>query len=113
MEEVIKIAFSVDKNFIAQLTVCITSILINSSKDDKFAFYLLSADITEKELKKIEKLKNFKDFKLNLITINTELFKNCPISNHIQLPTYFRFVLPKIISDDKILYVRVPWWPSG
>lgn len=101
----IKIVFSSDNNFVEQLAVAICSILINSTPDENFKFYILDGGITAKNKEQIKYLKKIKDFQLEFVEINQEDFKDCPISKHFKLPTYFRLKLPTLLSEDKILYM--------
>ncbi len=99
------IVFSVDNNFVQQLSVTIASILLNSKKDDKFMFYVLDGGIFDINKKEIEKLNSIKTFNIKYLKINPKAFEKCPIFAHFSKATYYRFKLPSLINSDKVLYM--------
>lgn len=107
MNNEIKIAFAINKDFFYQQGACLASILTNSAKDDKFIFYILYSDIPKEQLKKYEKLKKIKDFSIKYIEVFEKDFEKYPInpSTHLKPATYYRLSLSNLLKEDKILYL--------
>ena len=107
----IHIVFSCNNDYAQHLAVTIASILKNSKKDEKFAFYILDGGISEENKYKINLLAKIKTFEIFYIQVNSQIFftsfKNT-IWGHISIETYFRYLIPQFFQHlDKILYLDV------
>lgn len=103
------ICLSCDNNYAQYAGVVIASILLNSDDKSFFNFYILDGNIEQENKDKIEKLKEIKNFNLNFISIDENLFevyKKIGTHSYISLSAYYRLklvsLLPKI---DKVLYL--------
>lgn len=102
------IFFASDDKFAKYLCVALTSLLINADKKDVFNFYILDSGISEKSKLNILKLRKIKDFEIEYIRTDENIFKNLPLSSacpHIPLQTYFRYLIPYFKPDiEKCFY---------
>ncbi len=103
----INICFSTDNNYAQHLAVAIVSILKNSKETDTFSFFVLDAGITYENKNKISELKKIKDFNIEYIKINLELFKDYPHnSKYITIATYSRLLISSLLNTmDKVIYL--------
>jgi len=99
------IAFLIDDNYAEQLAVTIVSILINTKSNIKFNFYILDTGISEANKKKILKIKKYKEFNIEFIKINSDIFKNAPTIYHLKNLNYARILLPSLVNCKKILFL--------
>lgn len=109
MTNTIEIFFAADDNFARHLCAAMASILDNANNDDCFNFYILDDNISDYNKNKIINLKKIKEFNVEFIKVDNELFKNCPQSVHcpqITKQTYYRYIIPKIKPElKKVLYL--------
>ena len=104
----INIVFGVDDNYITQLATLIISILLNSSKECNFNFYVLNTGIKEENKKKLETIKNIREFNLNYIDVSNYDFSKFPLNRDgISIATYYRLFIPDVIPNniEKCLYL--------
>lgn len=103
------IFFASDNNFVMHLCVAISSILCNSLPDESFNFYILDDNISPANRQKLLNLRKIKQFNIEFIKVDNELFKDCPQSSHcpqITRQTYYRYIIPKIKPElKKVLYL--------
>ena len=109
------ICFSLDENYSEQLSVAITSLLLNSDEDESFSFYVLNEKMSEINRKKILALKKTKDFEINFIDVDANAFIDFPIPRNrwteckestISRPAYFKYLIANQLSHlDKVLYL--------
>ena len=101
------IFFAVDHNYVEHLCVTISSILVNSRDFDVFNFYIIDSGLLETDKKKIEELKKYKDFNIEYIKVNMEMFKNYPIKNsYLSLATYAKYLISDLKPEiDRCLYL--------
>lgn len=105
----VKISMSTDNNYVYPTIVSMTSIMENSSKNNKYEFYILfSGNISKKSKENILSLSK-KYGNCSIKTINMKnAFKNAFVSRHITPAAYYRLSLPSILKDiDKVLYMDV------
>ena len=81
--EKIKIAFCINNCFAAPLAAAMSSILVNSNNDDEFEFFIISDDLSEKNCKKLNDLKNIKNFSIKFLKIKDSEFKDFLIQNNL------------------------------
>ncbi len=104
----IHICFSSDEKYVHHMVVAMTSILKNIKSDRKPVFHILNGGISQKDKRKIEKLKKIKNFNIEYLPISSESFKNCPLggaADYITLPAYYRFKITSLIKADKVIYL--------
>lgn len=103
------IFFASNDNYVQHLSVSIASILINSLPNEKFNFYILDGNISNKNKDTLLSLKNLKDFNMEFIKIDEEMFKMCPITPecyHISNQCYYRYIIPLVKPElKKVLYL--------
>lgn len=111
MPEKIHIAFCSDRNNVPFLGVALKSIVDNSSAEISYVVYVIHDGMDCQEFCYLRLLAGCRrNFELKFIDINKagegEKFKNLYASGHITLATYWRFLLPEILSDvNKLIYL--------
>ena len=106
MKKYVNIVLTSDKNYIKIISVTMTSILENLSKDKTARFFLFTQGFTNKDIKEIGQLK--KKYDCEIINISMEkylhLFDFVDISTfknkYISLACYFRLLMLKILPED-------------
>ena len=109
----IYIAMSLDNNYIYPTIVSITSIMENSSKENKYIFYIMHPDefseINKKKLKSIEKKYNYICI-INFLNMGNKyqglnLKKETP-TDILTTPAYYRLSLSDLLPKvDKIIWL--------
>lgn len=107
-ENAIRICMACDDKYAIHCASAIASMIDNHKSEEKLEFFILNRNISEKNKKRLQKLANTGKSSINFISVNPEVFKNCPVpvGMHFSLETYFRLKIPEIFPDfDKILYI--------
>lgn len=103
----INIAFATDSNYIFQTLVAMESVMRSASYDRDYRFILLlSSDISPEDLKLFDIFADeYSGCVIEKHIIKKE-FKEANLSiEHITTPTYYRLLLPDLISDERCLYL--------
>ena len=107
--DIMHIFFASDENFAMHLTAVLSSILLNANDNDFHFFHILDDDISDRSKQIILELKRIKDFDIEFIKIDNNIFKDCPLvpnCSHITRQTYYRYIIPKIKPQlEKVLYL--------
>lgn len=100
------IAFCADDNYIKYVGVSIFSILENNP-DLMLNFHLFVTEIAEEDKEKLRNISsNSKNFNLSVYYINTDFFKDLPISEHFSTAIYYRLVIPYVLyNEEYVLYL--------
>lgn len=105
---IIPIAFAFDNNLVMPACVCISSLLMNASKDTFYDIFILHSEkkgIDRVELDKIPQY--YKNCKIQYRTVGDE-FDNAFEIRGITTPAYYRLLIPELIPEyKKILYSDV------
>lgn len=101
------IFFAVDHNYVEHLCVTMASILVNARDFDHFNFYIIDSGLLRGDKKKIESLKKHKDFNIEYLKVDMEIFKNYPIKNsYLSLATYAKYLIVELKPElDRCLYL--------
>lgn len=93
--DTINIAFNINDKYVPYWGVCLASLLLNTTKEDKIHVILLGPSISEENKRKIESLKKLKYFTLEYHQINSSAIKQMPQSSqqHISPETNYRLLL--------------------
>ena len=102
----INICFATDNNYAKYMGLALMSVLKSANKEDNLHLFILDNNIKQEEKNKIATLQKIKPFKISYIPINEEMFKGCHFrAGKITVTTYARFLAPKLINEDKLLYL--------
>ncbi len=102
----IHIACAADNKYTQHTVVMLTS-LFENNKENEIHLHFFSADFNIENQKIIEKTVTKYQQKFSFYPLDSELFKNCYVSNHVSFATYYRIVIPNILVNQtsKILYL--------
>ncbi len=105
----INICFTCDDNYGEYAAVTIASILSNADHNDQLTFYIISHNLSKDKQEKIDHLKNIKDFKIQYIFPNENLFKeykDIKTIEYLPLASFYRLKIYDLVKDvDKIIYL--------
>ena len=104
--ENVHVVFAINNSYSQQCAVVIASILKNS--DAFYHFHVLDGGITDKNKRKLCKLKKIKDFNISYYDMKKYDFTSLPLNRDwISVETYYRLYISDIIdkSIDKIIYL--------
>ena len=103
----INIALATDKGYLKQAIVVMESVMISGKQDNTYHFYLLTDVGTEKAFRDYKKRLciRYNNCKIDCI-IMEDIFGGVDIHiSHITTPTYYRLLLPRLISCDRCIYL--------
>ena len=107
--KIVHLAFCSDGPNIPFLAVALKSIIDNSSSEYRYLVYIVHDGISYCNKGNLLALvRNHKNFDLSFIDIGEYSckFSGLFVSGHISLASYWRFVLPEILTDvDKLVYL--------
>ncbi len=106
MKETIHIACAADNAYVQHATVMLCS-LFENNKANLVHIHFFSADFSNSNIEIIQSLVNKYGQKFNFYELESSLFKNCYISNHVSYATYYRILIPNLVQSitPKILYL--------
>ena len=107
-KKVIPIFFTVDDNYTPFLSVVLSSIIDNCSKDYHYVIKVLSTNVSDKNKKKISKFAS-KDFDIEFVDLNDYMNKiqeKLYTRDYYTSTTYFRLFIPELYPQyDKAIYL--------
>ena len=106
--EMINILCTPDNNYVPYCGIMLTSLFENNKGVD-FEVYIMCEGLDGKNIADFEKLSEFYNVPINILTVNKELFKKCPVrpGDHISIAAYFRLIAPEMLPKhiNKVLYI--------
>lgn len=106
MKQEIHICFASDDNYAPYMGLAILSILQSAAKEDSFHFYILDNKISTKNKTKLDSLHAQYTFQLDYIELDEKMFARCDARRAgWTLSIFGRYLIPKVISADKVLYL--------
>ena len=107
-KRVINVCLAFDDKYVFPALTLLASIMVNSSKEDHYAIYVLDGGITYPNKKVLMNLSKMLSFDIHFIQIDKKDFANCPIpeKGHFALSNYFRLKIPSLLPNiEKIIYL--------
>ena len=102
----INIGFCIDDSYAQLLGVMMTSVLSFAKEEDSYKYFKVTDFLSDENKSKDEELKKNKDFELEYIYLNDKDFENVN-TGHLKISQIYRFLLFKLESVDKLLYLDV------
>ncbi|ECQ5747901.1 glycosyltransferase family 8 protein, partial [Campylobacter jejuni] len=110
MRKNIHIFFTINDVYSGYLSACMISILDSLDRDYIPYFYIIDGGVSEKNKNKLKFLNIGREFYVEFIAVNQDLFKNLPNSSqsHISNETNYRFLVSTIKPNlDKCIFLDV------
>jgi lipopolysaccharide biosynthesis glycosyltransferase len=103
----ISVLFSADDRYARYCAVTMLSVLENTSSAGKLHFYILSPDISQNNIHRIEKVCNQFNAMVSVIPVDIKLFSSLPtVQKHINLNMYSRIYAPELCKEcERIIYL--------
>ena len=102
--EELHVGYGIDENYARCMGASITSICLNNPNQN-FVFHILASGLKEESQSKIKELADNFNINIHVYCINNDVFKKLPTQVHLPLSTYYRFILPVLLSVPRILYL--------
>ncbi len=103
MEPII-LVFALKGDFGAHLAVTLQSIF-ETNKGEKFEIIALIYEVSEDDQAKIIELVENWQSSIRLVPVEISQFLGLPVAFHLDLSSYFRLLIPQIVSGNKALYL--------
>lgn len=98
------IALCTDEKYSFPCGVCVTSILENN-KEEECNIYIISKELKIKTIEKFKKLQKKYRQKVEIILVSDNAFEGLKISERFPESIYYRFMLPQLLNEDKVIYL--------
>lgn len=100
----INLALCCDDKFVMPVLVCLTSIFENNKKYG-FRVYIITAGITKQNKEKFEHLAKIYHQCILVKNIDSSRFAVLPSRDRYVVATYYRFILPELLTESKVLFL--------
>ena len=106
-KNIIPVVWGLDEKYVLPAFVVMHSILAHS--DEKYCFYILTADHITEQVQEYASLLNdrYDNFDLSVKMVDKNLFAGARIHNqHLSIAAYFRLLIPELITEyEKCIYL--------
>jgi len=105
---IVPIVFSANNYYIPYMSTTMQSIMENSNPNTHYRFIVLHKDIDKNHIGILERqISAFPHFSIKFIDVNSFISGyNFFISRHITVETYFRLLIPELLSEyEKVIYI--------
>lgn len=104
--EQMHICFASDDHYAPYMGMAVFSILQNAYPQERFRFYVLNNKISPENKRNVESLAQYHPFEISWLPLDESVFKDCDAKRKtLTLSTFGRYLIPKLISADKVLYL--------
>ena len=100
----INLVLCCDDNYVIPVLTCLTSVFENN-KEYSFCVYIVTAGITHENERKFQSLLDIYSQCIIVKNIDSSRFDVLPSRGRYVVATYYRYILPEILSEDKVLYL--------
>lgn len=104
----INILCATDNDYVPYCGIMLTSLFENNKEAD-INVYILTENLNDTNKEKIKQLSQAYQKRIEIITVDSEKLKDCPIriGDHVSIATYYRLLAPILLPSeiDKVLYL--------
>ena len=97
-----------DDNYVPYCGIMLTS-LFENNKEAEINVYILTENLNDTNKEKIKQLSQTYQKRIEIITVDSEKLKDCPIQrdDYVSIATYYRLLAPVLLPQEieKILYL--------
>lgn len=98
------IGFGINAAYARYMGVTITSIAKNNP-DLALTCHVFANSIEQIDINRLKLLSKQYQIDIILYLIDDRHFQGLPTKRYLPIPTYFRFILPKVVNADRVLYL--------
>lgn len=98
------ITLCTDDNYASHCAICVASILENNKESD-CCVYIITDGLNETNSLRFQRLSEAYNKPIKVVKADLSGFEQLQVTNHLGRSMYFRFLLPDIVDDDKVLYL--------
>lgn len=109
--EPIALLTTLDKNYLPQLQVLLTSIHLNNP-GEIFSLYLLHENIPRENLEQVRVQCDRYGYTFTPVTVEEALFKGAPVTKQYPKEMYYRLLAPHLLPEtlNKVIYLDPDIW---
>jgi len=100
MERPIHIAVAVDNAYVQHLAAMLSSLFANTAAGERIRVHVVGSGLDADQLDKINALIASHGGTMESYEFDLSILKDCPTHGHIELATYFRLMLHKVLPED-------------
>ena len=102
----INLLATLDRNYLPQLKVMLTSLYVNNP-EDSFSIFILHSNLTDENTDEIAAWCARRQWRFFPIIVDSKLFKEAPVSSQYPKEMYYRLLAPHLLSHDirRIIYL--------
>ena len=106
MMEPIQLLVTLDRNYLPQLRVLLTSVRLNNP-GERFGLFLLHKGLPREDLSQLERWCRQSDWTFSPIEVGDTLFQNAPVSSQYPREMYYRLLAPHLLPEtvQRVLYL--------
>lgn len=104
IENKINIALCTDDRYASHAAICVTSILENN-KGENCHIYILTEGLNAINIAKFSQLSSIYKQPIDIKILSEKQFEGMQVKPHLPRSMYFRFLLPSIVQDSRVLYL--------
>lgn len=105
-KDAIQLLVALDRNYLPQLQVLLTSIEANNP-EEKFDVYLMHSDIPASDLQNVDNHCRAAGYGLFPVQVSPEFFRDAPVTKRYPQEMYYRLLAPHLLPKnlDRVLYL--------
>lgn len=99
------IALASDNKYVEHACVVVSSVLANNTSGSHYKFHIVDdGSLLPENVARLKQLEGM-NCSINLLTVEKSDFKHCPCSSYWPLHSFYRYALPDLLDEDKVLYL--------
>ncbi len=98
------IGYGVDDNYSRCMAASLASVCAHN-RDLSLTFHVFTDGFCAETLSRLEQMARQFSVDIDVYTINAQYFKQFPTQSHLPMATYYRYALPEIVREERVLHL--------